>query len=73
MKNKTKIKQQVWGVIMFDGFLPDFNVEGKMRNVLQIHSKKSSAEDMAKSINKNNPDPKENLWSAVPCTLIYEI
>lgn len=71
MEKKTKIKQQVWAVVMFDGFLPDFNVVGKMQNVLQIHSKKKSAEAMAKSINKHNP--KEKLWFVVPCNINYEI
>lgn len=69
----VNIKNQAWAVVMFDGSLPDFSVEGKMQNVLQIHSRKKSAEDMAKSINKHNPSPKEKLWFAVPCTITYKI
>lgn len=68
-----KITENAWAVVMFDGFLPTFNVEGKMREVLQIHAKKSAADEMAKSVNEHNPNPEEKLWSAVPCTITYEI
>lgn len=70
---KTK-NVNAWAVVMFDGFLPDFNIEGKMNNVYQIHSKKSSAEKLAREVNKNSDDytsKGEKLWSAVPCTITY--
>ena len=68
MEKKT-IK--AWAVVMFDGFIPDFNVEGKMENVLQIHSTKKAATKMAKEINKNSAVPPEILWAALPCTITY--
>lgn len=70
MKNKT-IK--AWAVILFDGELPDFNVEGTMRDVYQIHSSKSAAVEMAANINKQSPIKSETLWFAVPCDVIYTI
>lgn len=65
-------KVKAWAVVSaVDGFLPDFNVIGKMNNVHQIHSKKSSAEKMAKDINANCDG--EKLWLAVPCEITYSV
>lgn len=63
-----KFITKAWAVVMFDGFIPDFNVQSKMDNVLQIHSTKKAAEKMVKSINKNC---KGKLWFAKPCKIIY--
>jgi hypothetical protein len=37
-------------VLNDDNFIPGFSVEGKFDNVLQIHSDKKSAEELAKKI-----------------------
>lgn len=61
---------QAWTVVMEDGFLPDFNIVGKMQNVYQIHSDKRSAEKLVKKINDNIGD---KLWFTVPCTITYNL
>lgn len=69
-KKETKVK--AWAVVMFDGFIPDFTIENKMSDVMQIHSSKKAAQRMAADINSSTDDGKL-LWKAVPCTIIYEI
>lgn len=72
-KKSVVKKVKAWAVVMFDGFIPDFNVEGKMENVMQIHSTKKAAVKFAEEINKNTVGPQETLWAALPCTITYSL
>ncbi len=58
--------------MMDDGFIPGFNVDGKMANVLQIHSKKGSAEDLARKVNGTAPS-EGNPWKVVEVEITYSL
>ena len=66
MKKTMKKTTKAWAVVMYDGFIPDFTVNGKMEDVMQIHSLKSSAEKFCQGI-------KSPLFDVVPCTITYTI
>lgn len=72
MKKKTV---KAWAVVMFDGFIPDFQVQGKMLDVYQIHSSSTGANKLVRDLNKNTKKTgeKETLWFAVPCTITYQL
>jgi hypothetical protein len=56
-------QKKVWAVCLStdNDFIPDFSVEGKFENVLQIHSTKKSAEKLVKKLG--------NDWCMVECKL----
>ena len=52
-----------WAVALIeDNFIPDFTVEDKFENVMQIHNDKKSAEAWAKKLGDG--------WKAVECKII---
>ena len=68
---KTK-KIKAWAVTLKidDFFIPDFSVEGKFKNVLQIHSKKESANELTRKLNLI---AREDDWQTVPCIITYNL
>jgi len=72
MTNTKKKEVKAWAVTMDDGFIPDFNVNGKMDNVYQIHSTHKGAKKFADACQKAS-GWHERIWFAVPCTITYSL
>lgn len=60
---------KAWAVVMFDGFIPDFSIKGKIEDVHQIHSSRKAAEKVVAALNKDNPDAE--AWQVKLCTITY--
>jgi len=53
---------KVWAVVMDDGFIPTFNVEGKFDEVMQIHGNKKSAEALVAELGEG--------WRTQECRVV---